>query len=185
MIRALPAGRRIGATTLGVVGALFLTVGLGGCPGTLDPSLLDAGLGRGGSSGGGGSGGQTAADAPAIFAKYMCSQNGCHDSAGTSSGFDMASSGWETRLVGVNPKSTSQLCATNGPYLGSTLPAMGLFLGKLTSSPPCGVQMPFLGPTYLSAAEVAIVQTWANGLVMAKMGGGGTDAGRTDGGGGQ
>jgi hypothetical protein len=42
-------------------------------------------------------------------------------------------------------------------------PATGLFIDKLKANPPCGARMPNIG-VELSAAELACVQTWANGL---------------------
>jgi hypothetical protein len=186
MIRALPADRSPRAIALGVVGAVFLAVGLGGCPGSLDASLLDAGIGRGGSSGGGsgGSGGGAAACnrdmAMAALTTYMCSQASCHSAAVKLSGFDMETAGWETHLVGVNPTSMSMACATNGPYLvAGSSPAKGLFLQKINGSQPCGTRMPYPGTTPMAQPDIDCVQSWANTLTA-----GGTTS-TSDAGGGQ
>jgi len=180
MIRALPAGRSPGATALGVVGAIFLSVGLAGCPGSLDPAVAMAvRAGSGGTSGT--DGGQTSCDttaAMAVIAKYSCNQSGCHAATSPASGFDMATAGWETHLVGGNPNSMSLSCGSNGPYLvPGVQPAMGLFLGKISASPPCGVRMPFGSTTGVAAADVACLQSWANMLVAAAGTGTGTDGG--------
>jgi hypothetical protein len=169
MTRVVPAARARASAIPGVIGAALLLVGLAGCPGSLDPSLLDA-------SGGGG----TVNVAP-IFAKYTCAApNACHDANGTAANFDMATTGWEMKLVGTNPKGGgTSVCASNGPYLdpGSN-PATGLFMTKLKGGTGlvCGVRMPQVGGT-LSAGEIAMVQQWANALVMAAGSGGNTDGG--------
>jgi hypothetical protein len=106
-----------------------------------------------------------------IFAMHSCAYPGaCHDANGTSANFNMATPGWEKNLVGKMPKGGgssgfASACAQVGmPYLiAGSQPARGLFLEKLQPKPPCGSEMPVL-TTYLSADELACVQTWANGL---------------------
>ena len=142
MTRALP------------LGIALLTLGAAGCPGNLDPSLM--GMGN--------------ADAMPIFMMHGCATTGsCHDANGSAANFDMATPGWETHLVGINPLGggavLQSMCASNGPYLMvNTQPAVGLFLAKL-SSPPCGQPMPLTG-SRLTASELATVQNWANAQVM-------------------
>ena len=63
-------------------------------------------VGCGSSSSSSNDGGSTTCDfawATAVFNKYMCSQGGCHDSAGSAAGFVMTGAGWQTHLVDVNP----------------------------------------------------------------------------------
>jgi len=116
--------------------------------------------------------GVPACDPTPIFTMKICANAACHDANATAANFDMKSDGWQTHLVGVNPKGAGlnpSMCAANGPYLvAGMLPAKGLFLDKLKPdvSPPCGVLMPQVG-TPLSADEVACVQSWADALVMA------------------
>jgi hypothetical protein len=160
--------------------------GGGGSSGAAGSSGTGAG-GSGGSSGTGGSGGGgtggssgtgTAGtgggvgpcNALPIFATHSCASPGaCHDAKGTSANFDMASPGWEMKLVGGNPNGGGAAgfgsqCQGKGPYLiAGSSPARGLFLDKLAAKPPCGNQMPLLPPT-LTATELDCVQRWANGL---------------------
>jgi len=163
--------------------ALLLAFSLPGCPGNLDPSLLPqgGGTGTGGSgSGSGGTGGSGAGsggatpppcDPAPIFKTHLCANTGCHDPSGTSANFDMGSSDWQTRLVGVNPKGGGALASKCGelgaPYLKpGTMPATGLVLDKLKvdSTQPCGDLMPLVSAK-LTATEVACIQDWANSLV--------------------
>jgi hypothetical protein len=146
-----------------------LAVGAMGCAGGSD------GTGTGGVGGGGGGTGCVGGDAMPIFTKHTCMLVGaCHDGAGTAAGFNMVTAGWETKLVGtVSPGggtgAFASLCGGMGMvYLNKgSNPATGLFMDKLSKSPPqCGVQMPNL-PPLLTPTELACVQTWANALVAA------------------
>jgi len=153
--------------------AVLLALGAAGCPGTVDPSLWPtvAGSAGAGSPGAGGAGVQACDPAPIFMAK-VCAAAGCHDANGTAANFDMASDGWQTRLVAVNPQGAGlnpSMCAANGPYLVADMqPATGLFLDKLkpNTTPACGVLMPQIGAK-LDAADFECVQSWANALVMA------------------
>jgi hypothetical protein len=168
--------------------AVLLALGAAGCPGTVDPSLWPtfAGSAGAGSSGAGGAG-VPACDPAPIFRAKVCAAASCHDPDGTAANFDMASDGWQMRLVGVNPRGAGlnpSQCAANGPYLVAGMqPATGLFLDKVKpdTTPACGVLMPQVGAK-LDAAEFECVQSWANALVMA--GPSPTGAAGTSGGGG-
>ena len=126
--------------------AVLLALGAAGCPGTVDPSLWPtlAGSAGAGSPGTGGAG-VPACDPAPIFRAKVCAAAACHDANGTAANFDMASDGWQTRLVAVNPKGAGlnpSMCAANGPYLVAGMqPATGLFLDKLkpNTTPACGV----------------------------------------------
>jgi len=169
-------------------GAVLFALSAAGCPGTVDPSLWPTATGSAGSGAGtAGTGGTSvpACDPMPIFVAKSCSLSICHDANGTAANFDMASTDWQTRLVGVNPKGAGlnpSLCDANGPYLvANVLPARGLFLDKLkpNTTPACGVLMPQVG-VKLTAEEFACVQSWADALVMAgpnPTGGGGTSGG--------
>ena len=88
-------------------------------------------------------------------------------------GFDMATMGWEAKLVGGTPKGGGATMATMskcGPsttmqYLvAKSNPAMGLFVDKLTKAvPPCGASMPSIGGP-LTADEMTCVIKWATAL---------------------
>lgn len=122
---------------------------------------------------GGSGGGDSFTQAQEVFTKYGCAASGCHDSAGSSAGFNMASSGWQNNLVGTSPRAgvgttLQSACAGETPpavYLedGSN-PAAGLFISKLDGSTPCGSRMPYGGVRTLTAVEVARVTTWATTL---------------------
>jgi len=156
----------------GAAGAVLLAVALGGCPGEIDPSLLNMNTKQCGQS-----------DADAIFNKYLCNQAACHGDGSMSApaaGFKMAPSGWQSSLVGGQPVAgQGSMCMANGPYLdpGSN-PATGLFMKKLTTSPGCGVRMPQVTSIgYLTSAEMTCVTQWATALTMAAGGGSSTDGG--------
>jgi hypothetical protein len=127
--------------------------------------------GAAGSTGAGGAGGTGPCNASSIFAMHSCAFAGaCHDANGTSAGFNMASVGWEKNLVGKFPKGGGamgfgSMCGSvNKAYLvAGSSPATGLFMDKLKRSPPCGSEMPLL-TSYLTDAELACIQTWANAL---------------------
>ena len=170
------------------IGAVLFALGAAGCPGTVDPTLWPTATGSAGAGnpGTGGTGVQ-ACDPTPIFVAKICSSGVCHDANGTAANFDMGSSDWQTRLVGVNPKGAGlnpSMCGANGPYLvPGVLPATGLFLDKLNPNPnrtpACGVLMPQVG-SKLTAEEFACVQSWADALVMAApspTGAGGTSGG--------
>jgi hypothetical protein len=115
-----------------------------------------------------GCGSNSSNDVNAVFTKYSCSGTGCHDATTKAANFDMASPGLESRLVGVmspggGPTGLTSMCAGMYYLNGGSNPATGLFLAKLSSSPPCGLQMPMVG-NKLTAADLMTVQTWANGL---------------------
>lgn len=101
---------------------------------------------------------------------------GCHDAqaAPAFGGLDMATPGWERKLVGAPPPAGApgtNACNKSLNYLNRTQPATGLFLDKLKASPPCGAQMPLaaVAPP-LSASELACVQKWANNVVAGGAG---------------
>jgi hypothetical protein len=154
--------------------AILFVLGAAGCPGTVDPSLWPSATGSGaggGTSAGTGGTGAPACDPTPIFTMKICGNAACHDASATAANFDMVTAGWQTHLVGVNPKGAGlnpSMCAPNGPYLvAGVLPAKGLFIDKLKTdvAPPCGAVMPLVGPP-LSAADMDCVQSWADALVM-------------------
>jgi hypothetical protein len=176
MTRVVPGARPRLAHVIGATGAVLIALSVAGCPGSIDPSLIP-------------SGNSQPCDATPIFTAKGCNGSGiCHDAMGSAANFNMTAAGWQNNLVGVNPMgggAIPSMCSTNGPYLqAGQIPAKGLFLDKLKGSPPCGVEMPQLQSLgYLTQQEFACVQSWANGLVMAAMNGGG--GGNTDAGAGQ
>ena len=107
-----------------------------------------------------------------LFTKRLCSSAGCHDPSGTSASLNLtADSGLAGRLVGKNPAgggALPALCANLTPpkvYLvAGSQPATGLLLDKLTSTPGCGVRMPYMTGVPLTADEIACVQSWATSV---------------------
>ena len=141
----------------------------------------DGGASAGSSGGSGGSGGSAGAgDVPLrdgcnvmqlVQTKYSCTLVGaCHDAQGSAAGLDLTTPGWDRRLVGASPKTTSQaafpsLCAGQGRvYLvPGSQPAVGLFLDKLKPNPPCGGREPLLG-SFVTPEDLDCFQRWANVL---------------------
>ena len=151
--------------TLGVralVGATVLwgVMATAGCPGTLDPSLLN-GPGTGGSGGTG----ATVCNAATMVIGPMCGVPGCHGSTAPSSGLDLTATGLVARLLDKAPTASSQLCSGNTtPYLKSgSNPATGLLLQKIsTSPPPCGDHMP--AGLQLMGSDMTCVNDWATAV---------------------
>jgi hypothetical protein len=162
-------------------GILVVVLAAAGCPGSVDPSLWPSS-----NAGEGGSGGPPPCDATPLFVAHSCTISGCHDDLGTSANFEMKSTGWEKKLVGVFPKGGGGLaskCATSSkPFLiPGVIPATGLFIDKVKPSAAieCGDPMPLVG-TKLTDDDFACLQSWADAIVMA----GGSGPGGTSGGGG-
>jgi hypothetical protein len=128
-----------------------------GCAGSLDPSIFA-------SSGTGGTGGGTVCNAATTVIQPMCGIPGCHGTTAPASGLDLTATGLVARLLDMKPTAASQLCASNTtPFLQSaSSPATGLFLQKLTATPPCGVQMPQGG--MLGASDMTCVNAWATAV---------------------
>jgi hypothetical protein len=173
---------------LGVLGVVGMSVGLLGCPGTLDPSLLTSnggggtgatGAGGSGPAGGSGGGSNCVGDLDgATIVTGNCAIGSCHDSgdaALSGAGLDLTINATiGMRLVGVMSSGNSaagSMCGGNAePYLTpNSNPATGLLIDKINKSPPCGTEMPYPGlpSQLLSAAQTACVEQWAEGLIMA------------------
>jgi hypothetical protein len=154
--------------------------GSGGSSGAAGSSGAGGAGGRGGAGGATGAGGAAGAAGPcdikALFAQHSCTLDmACHDSKGSAAGFDMVTAGWEKAMIGRVPRAGGAVglpskCIGSGmPYLvAGSSPARGLFLTKLgAATQPCGDRMPLV-PAYFTPAELACVQTWANGVVAGK-----------------
>jgi len=171
----------------GVAGLLLATGTLSGCPGSLDPSLLQGTTGTGGGNGTGGgtgTGGTTMVDCSgsndgATIITQQCT-NVCHStSMGTAAligaGLDLTiDSNIASKLVGVkSPGANGSSCGGNNePYLeAGSNPAKGLFIWKIQTNPRCdqnsaccGALMPQGSPTGLSAAQQQCIIQWATTL---------------------
>jgi hypothetical protein len=119
----------------------------------------------------------TAAVTQLFTTKYVCSGSGCHDTVTKAANFDMTGD-FASRLVGVSPPgggptidggaitSLQSMCTGMGfNYLdpGSS-PATGLLLKKLAGTAGCGMRMPYAPAPAVTSADMACIQTWANGL---------------------
>jgi hypothetical protein len=130
-----------------------------------------------GAAGGNGSAGTGAIGYPScdvqpVIQKYQCTLMGaCHDSNGSAAGLDLATAGWEQRLLGNGPGSfgpgvVPSKCGDEGRIylIPGSQPAKGLFLDKLMDDPPpCGFRMPFGFPA-MTATDLQCIQAWANAL---------------------
>ena len=124
-----------------------------GCPGELDPRLLEGP-------------GPTICDGAALLKSTTCSALGCHGAVGPRGGLDLYSDGLVMRLLGKTPDPTvGEACIGNTmQYLvpGSD-PAEGLLLDKLNAVPVCGAPMPYpLGN--LPAAQRDCLSAWATAV---------------------
>jgi hypothetical protein len=163
---------------LGLLDVILTSVGLMGCPGSLDPSIV-GGTGAGGTSGGGGIGGTGTCDVTAIFTQpvgYGCATTGCHDTADApldAAGLDLTLNATiGSRLVGVVSPGIAGSACGGKTYLDSmSNPATGLLIDKITlpnnSAGLCGYAMPYPGTSRLTAAQQTCVEQWAEGLIMA------------------
>ena len=161
-----PLPRRFGKTLLASLFALSGLAALGGCPGSLDPSLT---TGTGGTGNTGGSSG--VCDAPTMVFKLTDTQkgcgaeNGCHGAVSKESGLDLVSTGVIARLLDKAPDATTSLSCmgVTTPYLKSgSSPATGLLLDKLSSG-SCGLPMPYPVGGLPQAQKDCITQ-WANAV---------------------
>ncbi|HEX4474679.1 MAG TPA: PA14 domain-containing protein [Polyangiaceae bacterium] len=133
--------------------AVFSPAVVAGCPGTLEnPERFE----RASSS--------SAVDCAAVVVPQLlsnqCAVSGCHSATNPAQGLDHASPNVLSRLVGID--ATGAGCA--GELVVPGDPSSSLLYTKLTSSPPCGERMPFLGAP-VSSTQLACVGTWIAGLV--------------------
>jgi hypothetical protein len=174
---------------LGLLAVIATSLGLMGCPGSLDPSLLNntTGTGTGGTSGGSGTGGSasvncTGTNDGATLITANCAISGCHVPGGVQSeGLDLtidATIG--SRLVGVlSPGASGSVCGGwPTPYLtpGAIPTPTGLLIDKISLKNgnaalcPMGDAMPWPGITTLSVTQQACIEQWAEGLIVAAGG---------------
>ena len=176
-------------TWLGLLGVVATSLGALGCPGTLDPALVNNSSGTAGASGtmgtGGSAGGCTGASAGDAVITSKCAVSGCHTTADApvfGAGLDLtvdATIG--SRLVGVTSPGDSaagSACGGNTePYLiAGVAPATGLLIQKIgtnpncsqSETPPCcGSPMPFAAATLLTTTQQQCIIQWATTLITA------------------
>jgi hypothetical protein len=192
MTRVVSVGRSRSLLAAGALGFAFLSLGLAGCPGTLDPTLF-ANAGTAGSTGGPGTAGSSMMGTAGtmgtaggtgscdmvnlITVKYMCTIMGaCHDgTAATAAGLSMVQADWP-KLVGGHPDATKpagspSICAKDAAFMSmpyitkGSATGDGLLLKKIMGPvcSPNGQQMPNLGAK-ISATDVTCFQQWATML---------------------
>ena len=168
-------------------GLLMAAGALSGCPGSLDPSLLQGLSGSGGSTGSGGgtgTGGSTTVDCSgandgASIIMSTC-QPACHEpsTAPLIGGVDLTvDANIGSRLVGVTSQGKGEsACGSNSePYLeAGSNPAKGLLIWKIQTNPRCeqnpsccGVFMPQNAITPLSSIQQQCITQWATTLTTA------------------
>jgi hypothetical protein len=176
---------------LGLLGVIATSLGLMGCPGSLDPSLLSNATGAGGTSGGSGSGGASGVNCTgaldgASLVGSNCAVGGCHTTADApllGANLDLTVNATiGSRLVGVVSTATvnnsaAPDCVGFSEALlnaGST-PATGLLVQKIQTNPSCsesntppccGSSMPFGTPPLSNTQQQCIIQ-WATTLTAA------------------
>lgn len=139
---------------------------------------MDGGGDAGGGNGGAGGTACSLDDVNKIIRTVGCAVTGaCHDAAGTAAGLDLASSGWEKKLVdrmagsGRSPAGLESMCGgMNRVYLKSgSQPAAGLLIDKIRpgATAPCGSHMPAIG-SELTFTQFACVQSFATTLTAPK-----------------
>jgi hypothetical protein len=146
---------------------------LAGCPGTLaDKESFEnytAGASAGGSAGvansaagandeAGAAGSSTldlgpCGDVVARIFVPSCGGTGCHGATAPQEGLDLVSSGVSSRVVGVSGKGCT------GTLADPANPANSLLYTKLSTTPPCGSQMP-LARAPLSSSDATCVLNW-------------------------
>jgi hypothetical protein len=171
---------------LGLLGVIATSLGLMGCPGSLDSSLLDNGTGAGGTSGGSGTGGTaslncTGTNDGATLITANCAISGCHVPGGVQgAGLDLTiDAAIGSRLVGVlSMGDTTHGSVCGGwptPYLtpGAIPTPTGLLIDKISLKNgnaalcPMGDAMPWPGISTLPAIQQACIEQWAEGLIVA------------------
>jgi hypothetical protein len=117
--------------------------------------------GTGSDSDAGASNGGSAKTCTMDVAKLLvskCGTSGCHGSAGSAAGLDLASPSPGSRLL---DKSASAAC-DDYLLIDSAAPEESLIYLKVSANPPCGARMPFGVP--LTADEQTCILEWAQGL---------------------
>jgi hypothetical protein len=170
---------------LGLLDVILTSLGLMGCPGSLDPSLV-GGTGSGGTSGGG-TGGTASVnctgtnDGATLITTNCAAVSGCHMPGGiTGAGLDLTIDPTiGSRLVGVlSSGDTTHGSVCGGwstPYLtpGAIPTPTGLLIDKISlkignaALCPGGSPMPYPGVVLLSATQQACIEQWAEGLIVA------------------
>jgi len=154
-------------TSAALLGAAISVVG---CAGDLPAAFTDNSSSGGGSGSGSGSGSSSGistmcADVPKVTFPTKCGmQAGCHTVNPTPVvyGLDLVSPNVASRLVGVKSGEASLPAAMVPPgtlLIDPANPMKSAIYTKVTSSPPYGLQMPFI-PPYLDDATKACLLKW-------------------------
>jgi hypothetical protein len=152
--------RLCGSKTAAALLLAIAAFAVSGCPGELDPDLLNA-------AGTGGTGGPQICNGAAFMKGAKCSMAGCHYMTSPASGLDLYSDGVIQRLLGRPPDPVASMACgqhTTPLLVSGSNPATGLLLDKLKDPSPCGLAMPYPGIELLPAADIACIQDWATAV---------------------
>jgi hypothetical protein len=148
---------------------------LGGCPGTLDEALFlasrEGGVRRDATAGdGAGADGSGSVCPPGIVDVQRdllvprCATAGCHTTMDRIAGLDVESPDLRARLIGVRA-SAAGACSNRALVSMNGSAVEGVFLGKLTDPPVCGLRMPLgRGTMPLTPTEVACLTEFLRAL---------------------
>jgi hypothetical protein len=154
--------------TLGIVGSAV------GCPGTLkDPGEFDFGSEAGtAETGTPACPAAEAAEVPTTIFQPICGIGPCHSATTMLSGLDLVSPGVAQRLIAVPANEMTSLF-----LIDSANPQGSVIYTKLQAGTvPFGSEMPYNGPPFLSALQVACVLAWIDSVVSDAGPGGSSDA---------
>jgi hypothetical protein len=152
-----------------------------GCPGSLeDPGRFLADGGEGGSGGAacvGHTGGPGCVNVECDLFVNTCGAAGCHSGPTPATKLNLVLPGVDKRLV--NQPSVE---CTPGLLVDTADPTASIMYQKLTTSPPCGSQMPLTGAK-MTTSELQCFVGWIEALrsEAGQAGGGGTGAGGSGG----
>ena len=136
-----------------LLGAVLVSLGAAGCPGTLadkDRFLVDGAVPT---DTGWDLPGNACGDVPTRIFAAQCGGSGCHGATAPQQGLDLESPDVATRVVGVPAVSCAATLANPAD------PASSFLYTKLAAKPPCGSQMP-LARLPLSSADAACLLSW-------------------------
>lgn len=136
-------------TTITALGLLLLA----GCPGQIDDPALFGAPGTGGGAGGG----SCSLDVHADILVPSCGADGCHGAGSSQLDLDLASEGFEARLVDA----PAQGCDGRRLVVPGD-PDTSYLIEKIEGTPECGDRMPIIGE--LTQEELTCIRLWVTSL---------------------
>lgn len=159
--------------------ALGAALALTGCPGVIDEGMFLAsrdGGGRADVPTGDGSGPSCPSDIRRDLIIARCATAGCHTTMDRVAGLDLESDNLGARLINVRASATGS-CANRTLVTINGTTVDGVFFGKLSETPSCGLRMP-LGSRvmHLTESETECLKGYMRTLMAGGGDGGGMDA---------